>query len=301
MGGCPVRSPEDNFGDSTETNGGGQTWNGVGRRQFVKSALLIGGTSAVASLGSVADITPTVRAQESDGIGAAERLNRQHAWNSFLLAGGTGNHPPPENSVFFMLDYADSREPTPEHRRQVEQALSSLEDSFDWNSHGLMFTMAYSASYFDRFEDNPPAGANPDSSETVVDTVERLTNLADTNDEIEPIDADALLLMASDNAANLLTAEAALWGESDELSLDGTFENVFEKPETWPDRGVGFAGGEFLNRQEEYQEQFLSESDDRIPDSSPLSMGFIAGFGASGPEEEAVTLTNGQRFPGPGV
>lgn len=302
MGGCPVHSPEDDSGDSTETNGGGQTGNGVGRRQFVKSALLIGGTSAVASLGSVADITPTVRAQESDGIGAAERLNRQHAWNAFLPAGGTGNHAPPENSVFLVLDYDGSGEPTPEHRREVARALSGLEDSFEWNLHGLMFTMAYSSSYFDRFDEEPPAGANPDDPEAVVDTVQRLTNFADTNDEIEPIDADALLLMASNNAANLLAAESALWGESDELSLDGTFEGVFERPESWPDRGVGFAGGEFQNRQEEYQEQFLSEFDESpIPGSAPLSMGFVAGFGASVPEEDAVTLTPGQRFPAPGV
>jgi hypothetical protein len=105
-----------------------------------------------------------------------------------------------------------------------------------------------------------------------------------------------VLLLASENEANLLDIEAALWGQSENLDFDSTFEGVFEQPESWPDRRVGFGGPGFQEREETYERQFLN-GEDQIPDEAPLSMGFVAGFGASIPEEEAVTLKQGQAFP----
>jgi len=306
MGRCPVHSPgEGSDRDDANSSGGNsveQNGKHVRRREFVKSALLIGGASAVGSLESAAGITTNVRAQETEPIDAGMRLNRQHAWDAFEPVVGSGNTKPPENSLCLLLEYRGEGEPDPDHRRQVEVTLDEIERHFEWNHEGVLFTMAYSASYFDRFEEDPPAGAAPDDAETVAETVEELTDLAGTNDDVEPDTADAMLLLASDNEANLLTAEAALWGESDDVTFEETFEGVFGKPGSWPDRRVGSLGGAFQEKRDEYENEVLAGfEEEQIPEESPLSMGFVAGFGASMPEEDNVTLRQGQRFPGPDI
>jgi hypothetical protein len=297
MGGCPFHSSGDE-GDGEDPSQGdrGQT---VERRDFIRSALLIGGASAVGSLGSVAGVTTSVRAEKAP-ISAEARLNRQHAWDAYEALTASGNTKPPNNSLFLMLNYGREGEPSPGHRRRVETALGEIERHFEWRTNGVLFTMAYSASYFDRFDERPPAGAAPDDAETVASTVEGLTDLADTNDDVEPDTADAMLLLASDNAANLLAVEGALWGDSEELDFEATFEGIFEQPDEWPDRRVGFLGPAFQQRAQEYEDRFLDDDQD-VPDDAPLSMGFVAGFGDSIPAEEHVTLKRGQVFPGPGT
>ncbi|MFB6206324.1 MAG: hypothetical protein ABEJ05_07355 [Haloglomus sp.] len=287
---CPVHDGDDDAGESSGDR------RRLDRREFVKSALAIGGTAALGGLEAVAELTPTVRAADDDHepIDAATRLNRQHAWDAFEKTVGTGNTAQPANSLFLMLDYTGRGEPTPGHRRQVATALRELERHFEWRAEGLLFTIAYSASYFDRFADDPPEGAAPTPADEVAETAGDITPYDPAPDE-----HDAVLLLTSDNAANVLAAEAALWGDGD-LEFEATFEGAFRKPESWPARRVGFAGPAFQGREDEYEETFL-DGGDAVPDETPLSMGFIAGFDASIPREEAVTLKRGQRFPGPGI
>lgn len=299
--GCPFQG--DRSGEERETgdrSGDASTGRGIDRREFVKAALTIGGVGALGGLGTVAGITPNARAA-GEPIGAAERHNRQHAWDAFEPRNDAGHTAPPPHGLFLMLDYEHDGEPRRGHRRSVETALTEIERHFQWGPGGVLFTMGYSASYFDRFEEDLPPGARPDDARTVVETVAELTDLADTNDGMVPDDYDAVLLLASANAANLLATESALWGEeSADVEFEATFEGVFAKPEGWPDRRVGFAGSAFREREEEYEEAFLG-GEDAIPDRTPLSMGFIAGFGGSIPLEDAVTLESGQTFPGPEV
>jgi len=303
MSGCPFHTtddePDDEDAESVSKQANDQQRGSVSRRDFVKSALLIGGTGAVESLGDVAGITTNVRAAESEPISAQARWNRQHAWDAVEKLTASGNTKPPDNSLFLMLDYQREGTPSPGHRRQIETALTEIERTFSWDPDGVLFTMAYSASYFDRFDEDLPEGAAPDDAETVAETVEALTDLADTNDDITPDTYDAMLLLASDNEANLLDVEAALWGESDTLDFEGTFEGIFERPTGWPDRRVGFLGPAFQDKEAEFEERFTDGED--IPDKSPLSMGFIAGFGDSMPPEENITLKDGQTFPFPGA
>ncbi len=289
---CPVHNADD--GTETDDDQSG-TDGGIDRRDFVRSALVIGGTSAISGLGSIAGITPTVKAAGQEPITATERLNRQHAWDAYEPVAASGNTAPPTNSLFLMLDYQSSGTPDWDERVEVEQALNEIEQNFAWGPSGVLFTIAYSASYFDRYDEDPPEGAAPHSADTVVQTAEDLTDLADTNDDVTPDEYDVVLLLASDNAANLLAVEDALWGGGD-LSFDATFEGIFQKPQDWPDRRVGFSGGEFQDRQPEYESEILDGNTD-IPDKAPLSMGFIAGFGQSIPRENNVTLKQGQRFP----
>jgi len=312
MGGCPFHSEDDEAASAVDEAGHDPAAHGAAdgrgdperatleRRAFVKSALLIGGTSALGGLASVADVTANVRAGTTARVDAAARLNRQHAWDGYEPRAGSGNTAQPPHSLVLLLDYEGSGEPSPGHRRQVETALRSVERQFDWGPSGLLFTIGYSATYFDRYEEDPPPGAAPDAPREVVRTVEGLTDLAATNDDVTADDYDAVLLVASANPANLLAVESALWGEGEEVSLDATFEGVFAKPDGWPARRVGFAGEAFQAREDEYEEEFLAE-DQEVPDEAPLSMGFIAGFGESIPAEDAVTLRRNQRFPGPDV
>jgi hypothetical protein len=295
--GCPFHGDGPGGERETGESSGGRT---LDRREFVRAALTIGGVSALGSLGSLAGVTTTVRAA-GEPIGAAARSNRQHAWDAFEPRNDAGHTAPPPHALFLMLDYGHAGEPTRGHRRTVERALTGIERRFEWGPDGVLFTMGYSASYFDRFEEPLPEGARPDSATTVAERVAELTDLADTNDAMVPDDYDAVLLLASTNAANLLAVEAALWGEEGAgIEFEDTFEGVFAKPEGWPERRVGFAGAAFQEREEEYEEAFLDGAD-VIPDDTPLSMGFIAGFGGSIPHEDTVTLESGQVFPGPGI
>lgn len=290
---CPVHNTDDDDGDGRERNGAKR---GFDRREFMRSALVIGGTGALSSLGTIAGVTPTVKASGQEPITAGARLNRQHAWDAYEPTAASGNTAPPPNSIFLMLDYQSTGEPSSADREAVEEALTEIEEHFAWNPGGVMFTIAYSASYFDRYDQDPPEGAAPDPAATVAQTVADLTDLAATNDDITPDDYDAVLLLSSNNASNLLTVEEALWGNASDVTFDATFEGIFGKPTGWPDRRVGFAGAEFQNREAEYESDFLDDGQD-VPDEAPLSMGFIAGFGESMPREDLVTLKQGQRFP----
>jgi len=268
---------------------------GVDRRTFVKSALAIGGVGAVIQLDDVAGMSSNTSDEERRTITAGERLNRQHAWDAFEDAAASIHTKPPHHGLFLFLNYASDGEPTPEHRERVEGALEEIEKAFDWHSKGVLFTMAYSADYFDRFEEDPPTGAAPWEQETVVDHAEQVTT--DDPGSFEPEDHEALLLLASDNVANLLAVEEALWGNDDELdvSFAETFEGIFERPREFPSRRVGFLGPELP------KDRYDTELDIDVPDGAPLSMGFIAGFDASQPFEDAVTLRADQQFPNASV
>lgn len=268
---------------------------GIERRTFVRSALAIGGVGAVVQLDDVADTTPNTSDDERRTISAGERLNRQHAWDAFEDVASSIHTKPPHHGLFLFLNYAGDGEPTPGHRERVAGALEAVEGAFGWHSKGVLFTMAYSAAYFDRFDEDPPAGATPWDQETVVDHAERVTT--DDPGSFDPEDHEALLLLASDNVANLLAVEEALWGNDDELdvSFAETFEGIFERPRTFPSRRVGFLGPALP------RDRYDGELDVDVPDEAPLSMGFIAGFDASQPFEDAVTLRAGQRFPNASV
>jgi len=293
--GCPFHSADEE--STAETTDGESPADdpverrGIDRREFVRSALAIGGVGALVQLDDVAGMLPNTSDEKRRSISAGERLNRQHAWDAFEDRAASLHTKPPHYSLFLFLNYRREGEPTPGHRKQVERALSEIEEQFEWHSKGVMFTMAYSADYFDRFDGDLPEGARPWDQETVVEHAEQVTT--DEPGSFEPEDDEALLLLTSDNVANLLAVEEALWGNDDDLDVafDHTFEGVFDRPREFPSRRVGFLGPELPK--DRYDEELGID----VPDKAPLSMGFIAGFDASQPHERAVTLKAGQQFP----
>ncbi|MFB6217990.1 MAG: hypothetical protein ABEH77_02255, partial [Halobacteriaceae archaeon] len=304
-------------GDDADAHADGPGSHGLDRRQFAKAALAIGGTSALSSLSGCAsaadgllggslggsDTDASADAKTSPRLTAAARDNRQHAWDAFEHNAPTGNTVQPANSLFLWMNYEGEGTPDPRDRRRVELALRDIESTFGWGADGVLFTIAYTASYFDRFDEDPPEGARPMAGDEVAARAEEITN----DQNIDTNDQDALLLMASENVQNLLAVEAALWGETVELeteegttevSFEDTFEGIFTKPEEWPDRRTG-AGGPALPT-EKYNESVL-DAEVEVPEEAPLSMGFVAGFDTSIPKEDNVTLLEDQQFPTPAV
>lgn len=216
------------------------------RRSFMRSALAVGGTGALSSVVSLFGWPDTAAAVEDDqGVTVADRHDRQHAWDDYS-ARARGTAQAPEHHLLLFLDYEGDGEPTPGHRRQVAAAFDRLEEAFEWSHDGLMFTVSYSLSYFDRFEADLPAGLRPDngtpiprmlSAQQIIDgwtvpnpfdrdengnpTPFELQVTLDHEDPVADDDYDAVIHLASDHVQHLLAAEETLWAAPGEVDLPG--------------------------------------------------------------------------------
>lgn len=271
---------------------------GVDRREFMKSALAIGGASALSTTIGMYGMPGTARADGEDPIGIAERANRQHAWDAFEQS-ARGTTVPPEHHLVLSLDYQHDGEPSPGHRREVEGAFRQLEAAFGWRYDGLLFTVGYSPEYFDRFEADLPPGLEPaDGNPTLVRAESMIDAISLPREDIAADTYDACLHLASDHVQHLLAAEEALWGERDEINgvtIEADFVDIFDRPREYPRRRTGFAGRENVVGNLESDTEF-EEPEERIPEEADLSMGFNALFDNSVPAETNVTLLEDQAF-----
>ncbi|MFB6157696.1 MAG: hypothetical protein ABEJ34_07640 [Haloferacaceae archaeon] len=299
--GCPVHN-----GEESEGNGEDEDDRGIDRRSFMKSALVIGGSSALSTTVGLYGMPETAAAADPPTF--ADRANRQHAWDAYEAFNeqrGRSVHPP--HNLVLHLDYAGSGRPDPAHRRTVERVLSKLERAFQWSHDGLLFTMGYSPGYFEeRFGETLPPGLNPDNGPKP--GLLRARDLIETDgvtlDREEPVHADehdAALHLASDHVQNLLAAEEALWGfpGQDRTEVNGVdfaednFRGIFEKPTGYPDRKTGHAGHEAVSSRLKEDTDFDT---DRLHDDAELSMGFNDLYRNSIPRETAVTMVEGQKL-----
>jgi hypothetical protein len=163
---------------------------GLSRRGFFKTAVAIGGASALsACLGRETVDVPT---------GGGEVPERQHAWNDFLRTDDHGNFLPPRHHVLLLLDYTG--EAVENDRPTVEDAFASLEGAYEWSNEGLLFTVGYSPYYFDRFDE---------TLDVAIPEPEPMASFE--NPDLD--DVDAVVHLASDYASVVLEAEEALLGE----------------------------------------------------------------------------------------
>ncbi|KAB1185351.1 MULTISPECIES: hypothetical protein [Haloferax] len=265
---------------------------GLSRRDFVTAAVAIGGTSALTACmereqSSTGDVTTQSVEDEPPSSpefprGDPETVpTGQHRWGKYLVRDAHGNTVPPQQLVAVGLTYEGSVPPTAAEREQVERALETIELAYQWGTggnagaafnRGLLFMLGYAPRYFESMGEIPSSLTTP---EDVLDTVGEDPTKADPY--------DAILLLTSDIGSVVLGAEAALFGEVDEVngvSVDATFEGVFSKA----GRHTGYVGkGLPADKLEE----------ERIPEDAPLSMGFKSGFSDNLPAEDAVTLTSG--------
>jgi hypothetical protein len=245
---------------------------GISRRAFVKSAVAIGGTAAFsACLGRESEDGERPDLPTGD---PASVPDRQHAWNDALATDDHGNHVPPRHRVYAMFDY--DGDPAAD-RAGVREALRSLERAYAWQPEGLLFTVGYSPTYFDLFDD-----ALPDSVD--LPAPKALAPFEDPESDT----ADLVVHLASNYGSVVLGAEEALRGEVDELngvSVTGLPE-AFSRAE----RRTGFIGD---GLPAEHQDVAGIPDSEPVPEDAPLYMGFESGFEKSQASEDRVTIPDG--------
>jgi len=308
--GCPVRPGGDDGEEHDAESGRGAA--GFNRRSFLKSALLIGGTGALDTsldlFGLAEPAAAAVQSEETPSV--SERTNRQHAWDAYeYFDPEKETSIPPARHLFLLSNYRGNGRPTETDRRQVGMAFDGLESEFGWSSDGVMFTVAYSPSYFDRYDEDLPLGIDPDSGFDKPGLL-RPDQLIDspgvTLDHEDPVPEtyDVLIHLASDHEELLLAAENALWGETVDIdggiSLGSDLDGIFSRPAEYPERRVGFAGADNLKEEGDAGEDggvYPEEVPvDRDGTDAKLSMGFNDLFRNSIPRETNATMVEEQQL-----
>lgn len=258
---------------------------GLSRRDFVKAAIAIGGSNAVAACLELETLSNDAGTEFPQGYADPSELpTRQHAWGNYIVRDAHGNTLLPQHQVLLFLDYTGSIPPTQEQRKTVEAAFDSLERAYQLGTggdigaainRGLIPMISYSREYFDRFDTDLPADIDLPQPEKVLEAV--------GEDPAKANPADALLLLTADFGSILLSAEEGLFGTRSSVNgveMAADLTSVFEVRE----RRTGVAG-----------KGLPAENHDgeAIPESAPLSMGFKSGFRDNLPSEDKVTITGG--------
>ena len=247
------------------------------RRDFLRAAVAVGGASALsACLGWTDRDEPVPRGDP------AAVPDRQHAWNDLVRRDDHGNVELPSHQVLLYLNLRSSGEPTAEDRTTTETALRSLDDAYERSNEGLVYSMAYSPSYFERF------GGLPDSVD--LPAPRRLSDFEQPAFDTQ----DALLHLASDHADVVLAAETALFGDRklmNGLEPEATLEGVFDVDA----RRTGFVGAGLPTEHQTEGGELVNgvPPSKPVPEASPLFMGFKAGFAGNQATEDYVTIDEG--------
>ncbi len=248
------------------------TERGISRRDFAKSAVAIGGASALAAC-----VDRFGSTDAPAGTDPATLPARQHAWDTGLPTDEAGNPRLEHHHVLLLLNYEHDGAPTGRDRQQVTDALHSLERAYAWQADGLQFTLGYSPAYFERFDRDPAGVALP-----------KPTALAPFEDP-EPDTPDAILHLASDHEQVVLAAEEALKGNRESVNdheMAASFDGVFSEQ----DRRTGFVGA---GLPAENQAVDGIPDSEPVPEDAPLFMGFKSGFKENQASENSVTVASG--------
>jgi hypothetical protein len=291
--GCPFHSddeqePPGDEGERTRTESregtsGSDTAHGwsagsIDRRAFLKSAVAIGGTAALAAVlggqGGADDGSDVASLPYPTGDPSA-RPEMQFLWSPVVVRDVLGNPTPPRHQLVLLLDYVgDDREAD---AAELEAALRQLESAFAYDQReGLLSKVGYSPAYFKRHSTGPPTGVEITEPRAV----------SPHNDPAMDRQ-DVFVQLASDEAAIVLAAEEALKGTVDEVngvSIDASVDGILETDERRP----VFAGPGLPK--ERIDDESVAE---RIDERAPLSMGYDSVFSGSIPTEDTVSIPDG--------
>ncbi|MGM0591798.1 MAG: DUF7405 family protein [Halobacteriota archaeon] len=246
---------------------------GFTRREVLKAAVAVGGASALsACLDAFEDPIPP----GTDDRGSLPR--RQHAWNDVVRTDDYGNIALPRHQLLLYLTLDGGGPPSENDRKTVEQALRTLDRAYERSHRGLVYSIAYSPAYFDRFDDSLPSDLDLPEPRPLSSFEEPVLDRQ-----------DALVHLASDRPDALLGAEEALLGERSDangVAVDATLAEVFSVDS----RRTGFVGP---GMPAERQDVSGVPEGNHVPKESPLFMGFTAGFAKNQATEDYVTLGSG--------
>ncbi len=241
------------------------------RRDVLKAAVAAGSTAALAACLDLAPDEGPPRGSRSS------KPARQHAWHDHVRTDEYGNVELPRHQTLLYLSLDRDGPPTESDRETVERALAVLDEAYEWSSDGLLFSVAYSPAYFERF----------DSALSGVD-LPRPEPLSPFEDPVFDTQ-DVLVHLASDRAAVALEAEHALTGKTDEtngVGVDAALTDAFSVDS----RRTGFVGA---GLPADHQDAAGIPDSEPVPEDAPLFMGFTAGFRENQASEDSVTLQSG--------
>ncbi|TQQ79860.1 Tat pathway signal protein [Halonotius terrestris] len=242
------------------------------RRRFLKAAVALGGTSALSACVDRFGDEPVPAGDP------AAKPPSQHAWREYIRHDEDGNSQLPRHQILLYIDFDGDGPPSADARATLEEALGVLDRAYEWSHRGLLHSIAYSPSYFDRFEASLPAAIDLPQP-TALSPFESPT--FDTQ--------DAVVHLASDRAAVVLEADAALRGER-ETANDESVTATITDVATVDSRRTGFVGAGLPAKN---QDAAGIPDSKPVPEASPLFMGFKAGFRGNQASESAVTFDDG--------
>lgn len=244
------------------------------RREFLRAAVAVGGAAAVSACLDFENTSniPT-------GVDDPESLpKRQHSWNAYSRTDTYGNIVPPRHHVLVFFNTLDEGVPEEADRNAMEDAFQTLERGYEWSTDGLLFTVAYSPEYFDRFESGLP------------DTVDLPYPESLASFEDPEFDSfDGVIHFASNHASVVLEAEEAVFGgqaRANGVPMRDDLNGVIEKV----DRRTGFIG-EGLPATNDENVDGIPEG--AVDENAPLFMGFKSTFKENQATEDAVTIDRG--------
>ncbi|MGA2926030.1 MAG: Tat pathway signal protein [Solirubrobacteraceae bacterium] len=246
---------------------------GLTRRKLVVSAVALaaGGTAAGVGLDRALSAGKTVPLVAL-GAQPAGLPDRQHAWTATLATDPDGNPIAPrfDRLLFFDLDGA----PTPAYARLLEAAMRTLERSYRWGPGGLLFTVGWGPSYFER-------------ALGIESPIPKARGLSDF--ELPSIDDyDVCLHLACDDEPRLASVEAALLHGQQFAGADGQL--AISSALRWRETRTGFVGAGLPAA---HQDVGGIPPGRPVPLSAPLFMGFKSGLRRNQASEDHVTIRDG--------
>ncbi|MGM0397538.1 MAG: DUF7405 family protein [Halobacteriota archaeon] len=251
----------------------GDSVDGVSRRSFLKRAVAVGGAVGLSACVEQEGTVDVPRGPED----LSSLPARQHAWNDVLATDDAGNVLNARHHVLALFRLPESGPPTAEMRTTVESAFQSLERAYARGNQGLLFTVGYSRSYFDRYDDSLPESVDLPHPEPLAPF---------ENPEMD--DADVLVHLASDLPEVVLRAEQALRGNSRRINGVEVTAGVTDVLQS-VDRRTGFVGAGLPAANADVADV----SEGAIPEEAPFFMGFKSGFEKNQASEDRVTIEAG--------
>ena len=190
---------------------------------------------------------------------------RQHAWDAVLIRDQYGNATPPRFDRLLLFDVRGT--PNPRYARLLEAELRKLEHGHRWGPGGLLFTAAWSPSYFEQVL-------------RVATPIPRATALSEF--EQPTIDGFHLCLHLASDDEGLL--------EACEQQLEQGLSPILRLRQT----RTGFAGAGLPAA---HQRVGGIPVGNHVSESTPLFMGFKSALKKNQASEDAITIPDG-RFAG---